>query len=289
MGTSLSAVTAPGLEGVPTFKSPTDPKVGVPNSKEGTTKDTSGTAVPEGDSVTIAQQASTLISLLSAQSSTSSSSKAHRVWLGDGLGSLPKRIHDRMLKWELMDMQDFCPRVTPHAYQERETQTLVALPGFELTQPRKKPIDNIITWVQCYSRYTAAMAQHYPECTPGFMSHMLTVLKAYNEAEFPGWREYDHAFRDKMASTGERDWRKMDVHLYQEHCSSHPKQRNLPQPPQKAKKFERGKSSPGDRPKWVCWDYNESGCSRQHCKFPHKCQECGFSHPKRFCPGIERK
>ena len=41
-----------------------------------------------------------------------------------------------------------------------------------------------------------------PKCTPGFMSHMLTVLKAYNEAEFPGWSEYDHAFRDKMALTG---------------------------------------------------------------------------------------
>ena len=49
------------------------------------------------------------------------------------------------------------------------------------------------------------------------MSHMLTVLKAYNESEFPGWREYDHAFcDDKMASTGVKAWTGMDMSLYQE-------------------------------------------------------------------------
>ena len=131
-----------------------------------------------------------------------------RVWPGDGLGSLPKRIHDRMVKWELMDMQDFCHRITLQVYHERDTQTLVALPGFELMQPCKKAIDNIFTWVQCYSRCTTVMAQHYLECPPGFMSHMLTVLKAYNKAEFPSWREYDHTFRDKMPSTRDRDWKK---------------------------------------------------------------------------------
>ena len=63
---------------------PADPKEGT--SGEGTGKEA---AVPEGEVTTLAQQASTLISLLSAQSSASTSSKAQRVWLDDGLGSLP--------------------------------------------------------------------------------------------------------------------------------------------------------------------------------------------------------
>ena len=278
------------LKGVPTFNTNTGEAKGAGTDKGSEEDETEDKNDREENPTTIAQQASTLISLLSAQSSLSSTSKAPRVWLGDGLGSLPKRVHDRMMKWEFMDMQDFRLRSSPQTFQEGETQTLVALPGFELAQPRKKPIDNIITWVQCFSRYTAAMAQKFPECTPGFMSHMLTVLKAYNEAEFPGWREYDYAFRDKMASTGVRDWTKLDVHLYQEHCSSRPKQKSTQQPPQKFKKPEpRGKQPANDRPKWVCWDYNDSVCTRQHCKFPHKCQDCGYSHPKRFCPGLEGK
>ena len=85
---------------------------------------------------------------------------------------------------------------------EANTEKLVILPGFEVAQTRKRPVTSIITWVHCFSRYTAAMAKQFPECTPGFMSHLLTVLKAYREVEEPAWRLYDEAFQEKMASTG---------------------------------------------------------------------------------------
>ena len=124
------------LKGVPTIDNAEGGKEsGDGLTQEGKTK----------EAATIAQQASTHISLLSSQSGLASSSKSPRVWLGDGLGSLPKRIHERMIKWEFMEMQDFRPRSSPQTFQEGETQTLVALPGFELAQPRRKPIDNIIT------------------------------------------------------------------------------------------------------------------------------------------------
>ena len=58
-------------------------------------------------------------------------------------------------------------------------------------------VEDIFTWIQCFSRYTAAMAKEYPGCTPGFMSHLLTVMKAYCEAKQPEWQEYDVAFREK--------------------------------------------------------------------------------------------
>ena len=101
------------LKGVPTFMDTTKAEgaEGDKGSVDGSAHDMN--ADQEKGATTIAQQASTLISLLSSQSSLASSSKAPRVWLGDGLGSLPKRIHDRMLKWEFMDMQDFRLRSSP--------------------------------------------------------------------------------------------------------------------------------------------------------------------------------
>ena len=48
------------------------------------------------------------------------------------------------------------------------------------------------------------MSKQYPECTPGFLSHLLIVLKAFNEVEHPAWREYDEAYCEKMASTDEK-------------------------------------------------------------------------------------
>ena len=51
----------------------------------------------EASSARVAQQTSTLMSLLMAHESLSTASKASRVWLGEGLGSIPRRAHDRML------------------------------------------------------------------------------------------------------------------------------------------------------------------------------------------------
>ena len=124
------------------------------------------------------------------------------------------------------------------------------------------------------------MAQHHPDCTMGFMSHMLTVLKAFNDAEHPAWREYNEPFREKMASTGKKSWSGMDITLYQELCGSRPKQRT-PQPVDRREELKRKRQSSG-RP-GVCWLYNEGVCRIKDCKFPHVCKRCRGSHPKRFC------
>ena len=113
---------------------------------------------------------------------------------------------------------------------EGHTTKLVVLPGFEVTQTRKKPINNIITWVQCFARYTAVMSSKFPDCTPGFMSHLLMVLKAYMEVEDPVWRLYDETYQEKMALTGVKLWPGMDVLVYQEVCGGRPRKTvGLPQ------------------------------------------------------------
>ena len=62
------------------------------------------------------------------------------------------------------------------------------------------------------------MAIEFPESVPGFMSHLVTVMKAHSDVEDPAWRVYDEMFREKMASTGVRKWLGMDVKIYQEVC-----------------------------------------------------------------------
>ena len=44
------------------------------------------------------------------------------------------------------------------------------------------------------------------------------VVKAYLEAEEPGWRLYDEAFREKMAATGVRLCKGVDVQVFQGTC-----------------------------------------------------------------------
>ena len=234
----------------------------------------------DATAVRVAQQTNTLMSLIKAHESFEGSSKSSRIWLGEGLGSIPKRVHDCVLQWEFMDMSDFRPRsATDAATVDADTEKLVVLPGFEVSQPRKKPVNNFITWIQCFSRYTAAMSKHYPNCTAGFISHLLIVVKAFNEVEHPAWREYDEAYREKMASTGNKSWSGMDVALYQELCGSRQKQRS--------EKREVPRGTGGKRPisgrDYVCWLYNDGTCTHNPCKFPHLCELCRGNHPKRYC------
>ena len=99
-----------------------------------------------------------------------------------------------------------------------ECDKLVVLPGLEVAQSRWEPILSIITWVQCYGKYVAAVSQKFPEAVAGMVGHLLVVVKVYLEVEKPGWRLYDEVFREKMAATGVRLWKGVDVQVFQGTC-----------------------------------------------------------------------
>lgn len=67
------------------------------------------------------------------------------MWLGEGLGSIPKRLKERMLKWEYVDMADFRQRSAAERATAEDTDRLVVLPGFEVSHSRRKPVTDIIT------------------------------------------------------------------------------------------------------------------------------------------------
>ena len=133
------------------------------------------------------------------------------------------------------------------------------------------------------------MAKKFPECTAGFISHMLTVFRAYREVEDPAWRLYNEAFRDKMASTGVRIWLGMDVKVYQEICGGRPRKgAGRPDAEGKVMSSSVGMKRPieGRRP-LVCWQFNEGVCSYGlKCKFPHVGEKCRGQHSKKQCPTV---
>lgn len=139
------------MSGTPTFEAGE-----TSGEKEGGTE-----VVQETREAWVAKQTSTLMALLSSPDIVSTTAaQANKVWLGVGLGAIPKRTHEKMLRWEFVDLGEFRPRTTiDRATLEADTEKLVVLPGFEVSQTRKKPVTNIVTWAQCFARYTAAMAQ----------------------------------------------------------------------------------------------------------------------------------
>ena len=145
------------LKGTPVFSEEgNEPKEGEQKGNPGEQQD------QQSDIKQAAQQASTLLSLFNANSSWNAPAKMTNVWLREGLGYIPKQLQDRMLKWELVD---FRPRsAAEKTASDDNADKLMVLPGLEVAHSRKKPVMDI-TWVQCFSHYTAAMAQSFPDCT----------------------------------------------------------------------------------------------------------------------------
>ena len=133
------------LEGVVTFSTSPRTDAGSTKGKE------EGTAAEQG--------MCTLMFLFASQSALASAAQAKRVWLGDGL--------ERMWKWEFVDMEEFNPRSTQEKNTPgNDTEKLVVFPGtLKVSQPRNRPITDVITWIQCYVWYTAGMAEKYPEAS----------------------------------------------------------------------------------------------------------------------------
>jgi hypothetical protein len=81
------------------------------------------------------------------------------------------------------------------------------LPGLEIARARRKPIKDIITWVQCFAVFMAAVHKQDPPAVNELLAYMFTIIRASQEFEDPAWRNYDEAFREKAAATGKQQVR----------------------------------------------------------------------------------
>ena len=52
----------------------------------------------------------------------------------------------------------------------------------------------------------AAVHKQDPGAVKELLAYMFTIIRAAQELEDPAWRNYDEAFREKAAATGNRKW-----------------------------------------------------------------------------------
>ena len=93
-----------------------------------------------------------------------------RVWVGDGLPSVPKKLHEQMVRWEFVDFSELRPvGALEKLNEEHETQNYIIGPGFRVAKAKNKPVDDIMTWLQCFAVYVAVMSKDHPEVVPDMM------------------------------------------------------------------------------------------------------------------------
>jgi hypothetical protein len=139
-----------------------------------------------------------------------------RISIGPGLPTIPKRLVEKMHRWEYIDLAELLPTNTTHdaTLPDADAQRFAFFPGCEVIRHRRRQVENVLQWTQCFTTYVAAMAQQYPEVVGGMIAYLQLIVKASQQYDGLYWRSYDTHFRVNAAATGNRDWARMDTDLY---------------------------------------------------------------------------
>ncbi len=98
-----------------------------------------------------------LLNLLIPQ--TEKAQKQPKVWVGDGLPAIPKKLHASILNWEFVELAELNPpSCTETLGSDPDSQKLIITPSFQLSRFKRKPIRDISTWSQCFAVYSAVLA-----------------------------------------------------------------------------------------------------------------------------------
>ena len=192
-------------------------------------------------------------------------------------------------------------------------------PG-SLPRPRKRPVTDILTWIECFSVMAAVITSKYPEKAPQLFSYSRMIVRASQTFEGPAWVSYDSQFRRKAALLKSWDWGSIDSGLYNEcftgrakikvlckYCLSDahsdqqcplvpqlaPQSLPISQPAPRSQPFSatgnaRPSSSPGQsRMVELCGLFNRptgNGCTFSNCRYAHICSLCRQGpHPASTC------
>lgn len=111
----------------------------------------------------------------------------------DVFASIPKKLADKILTLEFVDMADL-----PEQWRIEENRDGGCCSLQKVN--KKRLLTDILLWLECYSTMVAVLASGYPDKAAHFMAYQQTIIHA--SKNFPGaaWASYDLCFRRKAAA-----------------------------------------------------------------------------------------
>ena len=116
-----------------------------------------------------------------------------RASIGPGLPTLPRKLLDKMHRWEFIELAELLPQTSAYdaATLEVDPHRFVLFPGCEFIKPKKRNIESITEWVKAFCIYTAAMGNRFPEAIPEMLAYLLVIVNASEQYDGLYWRSCD--------------------------------------------------------------------------------------------------
>ena len=158
-----------------------------------------------------------LVATLAGQPQTPSATMGERVFIGNGLPALPKKLLTKIRNWEYVELADLLP--APHSAGDPygngpPAARFPLFPGCEVVRHKRRQITSISQWTQALTIYTAALVSVHPSATLELLAYMLTIIRASQQYDGLCWRSYDTNYRIAAAASGNRSWSKLDTDLF---------------------------------------------------------------------------
>ena len=228
-------------------------------------------------------------------------------YVGEGIAPVPKKVADRILRWDFVEMGELLPEFGLSASNEQSSTSLTR---------RSRKVTEISTWTMCFATFVGILGPANPAAVPELMAYLRTITRASQDFEGLAWERYDAAYRRQAAASKNRSWSRVDTSLYAlcfsggkasrgERCelclaATHTTKQCALQgnpDPELGSRIKAVESilvamaqRPGQRgmpttnvPDNTCRLWNRGNCTFPRCRFRHTCSTCGGDHPMVHC------
>ena len=133
------------------------------------------------------------------------------VYIGEGLPPVPSKLADRIRRWEFVDMSELLPEFWDHSPpKSADSQSS----SQQLPARRTRRVTDIATWTQCFASYVGVLSGISPEAVPELITYLVHMVRVSQDFGGMVWVNYDMAFRRQAATTGNRQWSRINPSLY---------------------------------------------------------------------------
>ena len=209
----------------------------------------------------------------------------------DCLGNILVSGHavDEKIKLQIWSHQYINLTILDKAYDQGGSASNMSGPQAPFTSKQNpKQVATFAEWSRLFHIYCSIYCVKYPQEAVQLFSYVNQIQALHNRRPISYlWRAYDESFRRVRSNATTLPWhiRYQQILSEAEDDLNLEKLRSSFRRPPPSSTVTSTSATPKINKQNFCYDYNNRGqtCSRQNCRFMHKCAKCSLSHPAYMC------
>ena len=120
---------------------------------------------------------------------------------------VPTKLTAKIKRGEFIEMAELLPEFWSSTREDDHSKQ-------EAKSWRARSVQDMLTWLQCYSLYMSVIGPQHPSRIPELMAYQANIVRASQDYTGLAWVRYDSAFRRQAALTGLTRWSAINPTLY---------------------------------------------------------------------------